>query len=391
MTLKIDHRATFLSQYAGMKRSLDMFRAMERTVEGSPWHREDNVLVHTDMVVEQYMRLTDQAKLNNPCHLDEPEDTHQWGRLDYLGAIACAFHDVGKPPAEREKWSESRGTYRGYGGHELLSARMFESYSVDRSPMFTADETFFISWMIEHHLFYAATDDRRAQMAQTLRKHFGKESGPIFCRVLLADQFGRLSDNPNKDQEAIAFVTKFIETMQEVDMTDQTYPEQPTLYMPIAPSGAGKSTFLRMLKEEKPNIVSFSLDALRHEFYHPTDYKVAYDKAVADKSFEARANARFHKDLKEAFVNKHDIYIDNTNLSAKRRKMYLTAAKKLGFRTIAVMMPVALETLLERQKTRGDKQVPEFAVRQHYNALQTPMIGEFDEIITSRHNMQVKQ
>jgi predicted kinase len=161
----------------------------------------------------------------------------------------------------------------------------------------------------------------------------------------------------------------------------------PILWMPIAPSGAGKSTVYKQLLEISPATRTFSLDALRHEFYHPTDYKIAYEKAVADKSFEAKANARFHADIKKCQAEGVDLYVDNTNLSARRRRWYIDIARKLGFRVVAVMMPADLDTLLARQKTRGDKQVPEHAVRQQYYALQTPTIGEFDEIVVSDHNL----
>lgn len=162
---------------------------------------------------------------------------------------------------------------------------------------------------------------------------------------------------------------------------DETF--VPTMWIPVGPSGCGKSTYLAKLCETIPDINVFSLDALRHEWYDADDYVKAYQGSVDDKSFEAKANARFHAQVKE----RRSMYIDNTNLSARRRKMYLEGARKNGYKTVAVLMPISLDLLLKRRTSRGDKSVPESAVRQHYNALQSPMVGEFHEIIVSDHNL----
>lgn len=158
----------------------------------------------------------------------------------------------------------------------------------------------------------------------------------------------------------------------------------PTMWIPVGPSGCGKSTFLKKLMETSPDINVFSLDSLRHEWYDAVDYSKAYQGSIDDKAFEAKANARFHAQIKEH----RSMYIDNTNLSAKRRKMYLEGAQKNGYKTVAILMPISLELLLKRRTDRSDKTIPESAVRQHYNSLQAPMLGEFHEIIVSNHNLR---
>lgn len=379
-TPNIDHRATFFAQYEAL-RSLPMFLRMERTVEGSPWHREANVLVHTDMVVDQYAVYVDDY-----CGMSDL--INAWTRDEYLGAISCAFHDTGKPAAEIEKYSEARGKYRAYHGHELLSAREFENYASVRFPMFTAGEIFRVCWMIENHMPWSTEDAKKIEQLAMTAKSLG---ATVFADALLADQVGRLSDDKDVNvQRSRDWIERFNKVVTSVTLPVLNE-SMPTVFMPIAPSGAGKSTFLKHLKESKGEdfkIDVFSLDLLRHEFYHATDYKLAYEGSVNDKSFEARANARFHAMIKKAAENGTNLYIDNTNLSAKRRKWYLTIAKKHSFNTTAVVMPVALDTLLARQKTRGDKVVPEAAVRQQYKSLQSPNLGEFDSIIVSEHNMK---
>lgn len=377
MTHNIDHRSTLLAQFDALK-SFPMFEKMARTVEASPWHREANVLVHTEMVVDRYVQMVDYE-----CeHFSEP-----WSRRDYLGGIAAVFHDTGKPDAEIEKWSEARGKYRAYHGHELLSARKFENYAAERFPMFTADEIFYVCWMIEHHMPWNLEDNTKLNNLAMTAKWLGATT---FCRELLADQYGRLSDDKEaKDARSKAWVESFMERVNTVELPQNDDAHRQVAYFPIGPSGSGKSTYLKQLRESSSTKVEvFSLDLLRHEWYDAANYTKAYEAAVADKGFEARANARFHAIAKQARAEGSDLYIDNTNLSARRRKWYLDIVRKLGFQTTAVMMPIDLKTLLARQKTRGDKQVPDSAVKQQYYAMQSPMLGEFDEIVVSDHNMK---
>lgn len=380
-TPKIDYRATLLAQYEAL-RSFPLFQKMERTVEGSPWHREANVLVHTDMVVDKYVEFADDYDGHSRL-------INVWTHEDYLGGIACVFHDTGKPAAEVEKYSEARGKYRGYHGHEILSARDFENYAATRFPMFSGDDIFKICWMIEYHMPWNIEDaEKRRQMALTAQQIDPELE--VWANALLADQQGRTSDDYETNvARSRKWVWDFRAEAKLAQPNKGGYLNQ-TAYFPIAPSGAGKSTFLKQLREQNAdrNIRVFSLDLLRHEFYHPTDYKLAYEGAVNDKSFEARANARFHADVKAAVEDGSDLYIDNTNLSAKRRKWYLQIVKKHGFNTTAVTMPISLQEVLDRQKTRGDKVVPHAAVIQQYKSLQLPMIGEFDKIIVSEHNMK---
>ena len=67
-----------------------LYVAMENTVEDSPWHRERNVGVHTDMVVSEYIA----------------RNQSDWDIAILCGAFACAFHDVGKPDAMEEVFKE---------------------------------------------------------------------------------------------------------------------------------------------------------------------------------------------------------------------------------------------------------------------------------------------
>jgi predicted kinase len=100
--------------------------------------------------------------------------------------------------------------------------------------------------------------------------------------------------------------------------------QKPTVYFPIGPSGTGKSTVYKKLKEKNPNLNVFSLDILRHKFYDKNDYAKAWKMSTEDKDFSKKANDEFFKILKQ----KQDLYIDNTNLTPKSRKFYITNSRK---------------------------------------------------------------
>ena len=132
---------SFVTWYFNVFTQTPLFETMNQCVEGSKWHREKNVGVHTNMVVGEYLSRVEGA----------------WSKPDLLGAIACAFHDTGKPVARQEKFSEERGQYFSFSGHEIASARLWEDWAATNwstvSPVLglEVDDIFRVSWMIEHH------------------------------------------------------------------------------------------------------------------------------------------------------------------------------------------------------------------------------------------------
>lgn len=364
------HRTAFMELFSWNK-ATPLFQEMERTVEASPWHREANVLVHTEMVVSEYVRMTD--KLGR-----------SWTRNDFLGAVSCMFHDTGKPAAKIEKYREDRGHYFAFHGHETISSRLFETFACQHPGMFAAEEIYIICWMIEHHMpWELATKEKRRHLALTA-KHIGVD---IYTRALLADQYGRIADDAEaKNQRAEAWIAEFKLLCCTVE-ADQVDEDAPNLFVMIGTSGSGKSTLIDWIKLSFPEVGVFSLDELRHQFYNNNrdhdGYRDAFEQSVNDKTFVSRADSTFITMVRE---RKHMV-IDNVNASAKRRANYITQGRRNGYRVVAVTMPVDLQTVLDRQSTRTDKSVPDEAVRRQYASIQQPSIGEFDAVIASSHNL----
>ena len=366
------HRTALFALFEYMKRT-PTFLTMEQTVEASPWHREANVLVHTEMVVGEYVRMTDELNCD-------------WSRDDFLGGVACVFHDTGKPASKIEKYREDRGNYFAFHGHETVSSRLFETFAGDNPSLFTSDEIYKICWMIEHHMPWSVENtEKRRQLALTA-KQVGVD---IYVRALMADQLGRIADDKEaKDKRANEWVAEFIELTNTVQ-PNETAPDAPILFVTIAASGSGKTTMIESIRMTYPDVNVFALDELRHQFYDDTrtkeGYRNAFEQAVNDKTFESRADSIFTSMVREL----KPLVVDNTNTGAKRRGKYITQARRLGYRIVAITMPVSLQTILDRQHIRPDKTVPDDAVERQYNSIQQPMFGEFDEIVVSDHNLEL--
>ena len=339
------------------------FKLMNETVENSAWHREKNVGVHTDMVVSQYLTLAGSG-------------SGIWSKVDVLGALACAFHDFGKPAAEEEKYSEERGVYRRYVGHEIKSSRIWEGLAIEYFDSLTelfdldVDDIYRVAWVIEHHLPYGT---KKPNKVKALRATVDQTVGiDVFVNCLMADCLGRMSDDHDtKIENALQWCTEF-RTVE----CDYNYPDgdAPTMSILIGPSGSGKSTFRSKLTEQNAATEVISLDDYRTMWYQnektgtPEGYSLSWNAANEDKEFNAKVQVEFNRMLNA----KSDIIVDNVNTTAKSRRKWIDAAMRKGYRVHCVLFPNVLQTIISRQHTRDDKTVPENAVREQYARVQMP-------------------
>ena len=378
----MNFKARFIYWYFNEFQLTELYTTMMTTVEGSPWHRERNVATHTDMVVAQYISFA--------------QDT--WTYEDLIGAFACAFHDVGKPVSVQYKHSETRGDYKSFGGHELASARMWENWAVENWRTMTGNFQFVVydiyrvGWIIEKHLPWAIKKADKLHNLSLTGLELFSDAGPLpYTNMVLADTFGRISDDYiDKRQKAHAWVADFNARTEGVLASEafrHSREFEGDLYVLIGASGSGKTTYINTLPF---NGDVFSLDMLRLEWYVPENlasaenpYSYAFEKSCADNHFRARANQHFMDMVRAG----NDIVVDNVNASKKSRRWYITEARKRGYKIIGVILPIALQTVLDRQHSRSDKTVPDEAVRRQYMSVSLPDYGEFDEVIVSNTNL----
>lgn len=343
-----------------------LYMDMLNTVEDSPWHREDNVAIHTQMVLDQYISSIDTTQFEMWWH----------------GAIAALFHDVGKPLAEETKQSEARGTYRSYANHELLSARICEDYMLSNTDIDTAD-IFKICWMIQNHLPYKVKKREKIQAIYDTVVRLNVLDQ--YTKLLISDQRGRTSDNHDANiKEVESWIEALYELSPSVFVSEH---EGPSLVLLIGPSSAGKSTYTKEVLEESADTQVYSWDALRLEWYGDESeqdpekrYNDAFWKSCEDSEFNQRCQKVFIDMIKQ----QQNVIVDNTNLSAKRRRFFVTEAKKKGYVVKGVVMMIQRNDLLNRAAARPDRNLDPSIVINMHESLTYPSIGECDHIYLRR-------
>lgn len=353
------------------------WHTMAQTVEASPWHREANVAVHTEMVLEQYMTRF---------------APHRSDKRNRIALIALLFHDTGKSSAEEtvEKKDGSGETYRRYAGHEQDSAVCFtEHWLMDPElrALVSVHEARQIRWIIEHHLPYGYKDKQKRSALRTAVAHTLREDEQTFYDCLRSDAAGRISDDhATKLQNVEDWIAEF----QQVPLTiSRRNAFLGDCYILIGPSGSGKSTWIAPYKRASDRVVS--RDALYLEFYGDSDktnpkevYADAWRHCCIDneKEYEKFLNERIAGVFTHAKLTGGAVFVDNTNGSKKVRAKYVQAARNIGMKVVAVEFWTPFDVLYQRQSTREDKSVPKSSLRQQYYAQTCAWLGsEVDEVI----------
>jgi predicted kinase len=356
-----------------------LWQNMEATCENSPWHREANVAVHTQMIIDHY--------LNNFA-------LHRTPRQQALTLLAILFHDTGKPAAKKDKHTEERGHYQSFGGHEAISARIWEDYAVENwnkwkqlKNTFGLKDTdiYVIGFIIENHLphnlSHPSTIEKLCKVLHSEQFEYG-ELAQVYYDQIISDQAGRISDAHAKNMAEVVDFVQGIQSFSEHTSSlpkFESLPETPRLVVMIGASGSGKSTYSDELVKRGYEYVS--LDDLRIKFAKENGVKGSnpidvYGRAHAycDKHrgpFRQYADRKY-SDLVKAGAN---IVVDNTSVSKKARSNYVDFAKSNGYEILCTLFPITKSELLKRQKSRKDKTVPIVAVLDQYKRIELPWVG----------------
>lgn len=360
-------------------------QAMKATVEDSPYHREENTWVHTEMTLDHYL-----------THL-APHRTEQQQKITLL---ALLWHDSGKPAAEEvlEK-KDGSGVYRRYAGHEQDSAVTFtETWLKDPALQALLDpsEARQVRWIIEHHLPFGYKDKVKVSALRTAIAHTLGEDEECFYDHLQSDAFGRISDGMEEKLGNVAeWIAQFKAVPLETHVVDQ---DRGSCHILIGPSGSGKSTW--RAQHEKRSTRVISMDEYRHDFYmkecgdvkgdvkalYAATFNFACDNESRFKAFMNEKIAGAFGELRERPCGLAAVIVDNTNGSKKARTRYVQEARSLGMKVVAVEFWTTFQTLLARQKTRPEKEVPYSSLKQQYFAQTSAWLGsEVDEVIQVYH------
>jgi hypothetical protein len=254
--------------------------AMENNVENSRWHREANTAVHTLMMIDWYEK--------NRSHIRDD-------RQQIFTELAILFHDIGKPVARVEKYSEERGTYGSFADHERISARMFEHYMTMNNCVYrnmlglSNNDVYAIAFMIENHLPYKLAADakrlavqlRRRGMKTTIVKFVDETdksySMNIFYDLLAADQNGRLSDN---SEQELKEVDEWIAAFDKEKLTTFDLDPNKEVHFIIAPNSqygdACRSYHVTKLEKHGATVVKVILEIWIIPFFDAFLHLISY-------------------------------------------------------------------------------------------------------------------
>ena len=362
--------ASFVEHF---KKTSPLWQAMAKTKEDSPWHREESVAIHTEMVCAEFNKIAQR--------LSCPDDTYI---LTYLSLL---FHDTGKPPCMVVKFKPERGNYNAFHGHEQYSARLWEDYYVSNYKLFkdwlSVEDAYKVMWMIENHLpyDYMGNDKKMDYLRTAMHGNLGA-AWQGFGWHLLGDTYGRISDDSTAKREK---TQTFVEMMNSANVLEPRFVKDtaPTLTMLVGASGSGKSSSVGELTGI--GFSHYSFDDIRVEIARKKIPEVmAKAKSPADEYHKAwtycdshRSEFGHYADVEYIKLLKDykSVVVDNTNTSRKTRTKFIVEAKKRGYRVEAVMFPVSRDQILSRQLTRTDKNVPDDAVIRQYMGIAIPWVG----------------
>jgi len=360
----------FTNWYLNNFKPSELYNNMRDVKENSPYHREANVAIHTDMVVDEYFKI---------------KNYNEWSLNDVIVGLALAFHDVGKPKSKEEVTRPDGSVYYRFGGHEKISANMWRDYLTKFTNEFDSlcpnpiQHLFYpVAWLIENHLPYSLKDKNKVNnIALTLKELYLREN---FFDMLRADARGRISDDHfQKLQKVEDWITAFPQAIDNDEML-----ENKSLVVLIGPSGSGKSTYVE--NHKTATSATFSWDDLRLEYYtdphiimNPKEqYEYCFQLSTKDSKFQNRAFARFMEMIHNNSID--TIFLDNTNMSKKSRQQFVMTAKQHGWIIEYVIFVVSKDEINSRQLTRRDKYLHPGIIEQQYYNMSLPGYGEGHEI-----------
>lgn len=137
--------------------------------------------------------------------------------------------------------------------------------------------------------------------------------------------------------------------------------------------GSGKTTYAKTFTEMHPDVVRLC----------PDEFRAKFGWGEGDQSVSYIAFKATYEEMDKALSNGKHVIIDATNMYRKARKEFLKIAKRHDAQTIALVFEVKKETLLERNKKRGEaggRNVPEDVIDLMLERYECPGTDEFDKV-----------
>lgn len=351
--------------------------SLSNTVEGSVWHREENVWAHTIMVLNEFIRRASDLKFSS--------------LMFRTGFLASIYHDVGKPQSKKPR---PDGEGFSFHNHESVSANCLKNdycqfEQVRQFFTFGFSQMQLVRFMIQVHLPYGQESMTKLMKASLFYYAYGMfshdEAVAVYTICLLSDASGRISDNYVRNVQA---VVDWIEDFSNItDLpTRRISVIGPTVYILSGPQASGKSTFAKRLRTNSGKIVHYiGFDEIRSKlFKEKTGEELTTDNFHKSSQYENEMNGRISKTLNRLCSDEKYfddiIIIDATNATRKRRRAILSSIKNSKVVNVQFINPLSLcITRNDKRKPPNTGFIPVSSIKQNYFSGKMPMIDEFNE------------
>lgn len=330
---------------------------------------------------------------------------------DGLLILSALLHDIGKIFTRVEV--EEKGKTQ-FLGHELYSVNWVrDNLTHLLSTFLPAQQVFFLYQLIQYHMYNNVKKVFKKNMGKILVEGYAPLT--TYLNLLRADNRGRITEKGKseldifdmedscKDQKfECKFGELYSKDVPEYIKEIMTYfiHHKQLMIIPISAQAGGKSTIkknlIEKLKETKKHkLIDISFDQYRVDLYSKTitlQIESMTKQEIYEQAFQyckAKGINLLQMALDE--IRQHQksneiIYIDNMNLSFKRRQAF-TQMNRKRFHVIALYLdnPLSFHLTNNIKRKETDKTISADIIRQCYYQTQLPVPTlEFDEIIYCR-------
>jgi len=366
------------------KSEIPEFRLLEKCPQDRKWHAEGDVLIHTNMVLEEAYKLCQDIK--NP----------NIRQNIYFGSL---LHDFGKP---QTTFSKKNGKVVAYG-HEGVGVLRAREFLRKHFPQFNFARREWILSLVEFHghpkrmMNTGSKDEKFKKLSldvNTLEVHHvevadftGRRGASHDGALKVLDDFQALCQrmdiwdkyynipNSEKLSKLVYNIARWRILFRQMDENDQQMfdklkkfddKEPFGLVMTIGVPGIGKTTYIDKIYSHLPKV---SMDEKRAELGD-----------IMDMSKNQKVFSMCQKELADNMRAGVNCVWDATSISRKMRKGLIDIVRQHGGYVSMVYFDSPLEDALERNSKR-DRQVPKEVIEDYHTRLQSPKPYEYDRLV----------
>ena len=317
-------------------------------VEPNPYHLENEIWKHTDMV------------------LAEAEKFHSAEIL-----ISALLHDIGKVRVWVDMPELKR---RRFTNHEAMSVFMAEPI-LDKLQKTHAFDKEIVLKIIGFHgsLYnYFNKDGINPKYFSKISKMFTRYELEMLRDFYVCDHKGRIQEVQEGDIRDV--INNFNTIISTIKPNETKIIPDLTLTLLVGPPRAGKSTFL---SEQKTTATVISRDNLVMKYGEGNSYSEKW-KSLSTET-QKRIDEELMKNFHEATKARKSVVVDMTNMSAKSRRKFLNDNKVKNYFKVAEVFIEPKEVLMSRMTS--EKNIPEKVIDSMLKSFVFPSHLEFDKIV----------